>query len=66
MNSESDDLREEYPEDLIKSGTRGKYHKRYKAETNVVVIDPDLVNRFPNTKAVNEALRKYLSSSNET
>lgn len=66
MNSESDDLREEYSEDLIKSGTRGKYHKRYKAETNVVVIDPDLVNRFPNTKAVNEALRNYLSSSNET
>ena len=66
MNSKQDELREEYPEKLIKSGTRGKYSKRYKAESNIVVIDPDLSSRFPNAKAVNEALRDYLASRSQT
>lgn len=66
MNSEQDELREEYPGELIKSSTRGKYHNRYNAETNIVVIDADLCSQFPNAKAVNEALRNYLASRNQT
>jgi hypothetical protein len=42
MNSDKDKLRDEYPEELIKSGVRGKYAKRYREGTNVVLIDPDL------------------------
>jgi hypothetical protein len=30
MNSDKDTLRDEYPEDLIKSGVRGKYAKSYR------------------------------------
>ena len=30
MNSEKDTLKDEYPEDLIRSGVRGKYAKRYR------------------------------------
>ena len=47
--------------DLIKSGERGKYAKRYREGSNVVVIDSDLTAAFPNAKAVNDALREYLS-----
>jgi hypothetical protein len=61
MNSDKDKLREEYSEDLIKSGVRGKYAKRYREGTNVVLIDPDLHKLFPTSEAVNRALRDYLS-----
>jgi hypothetical protein len=58
---DDDDMRPEYPSELIKSGERGKYAKRYREGSNVVVIDPDLTAAFPNSKAVNDALREYLS-----
>jgi hypothetical protein len=38
-------------------GVRGKYAKRYAEGTNVVVIDPDVAEYFPDHEAVNEALR---------
>lgn len=38
-------------------GVRGKYAKRYAEGTNVVVIDPDLMEFFPDHDSVNEALR---------
>ena len=59
---ENDDLRPEYPAELIRSGIRGKYAKRFREGSNVVIIDPDLSDAFPNSKAVNEALRDYLAS----
>ncbi len=62
MNSDNDTLRDEYPEDLIKSGIRGKYAKSYREGTNVVLIDPDLHKLFPNSEAVNRALREYVST----
>ena len=61
MKSEKDTLRDEYPESLIKSGARGKYAKSYRDGTNVVLIDPDLHELFPDSKAVNRALRDYVA-----
>jgi hypothetical protein len=61
MNSDKDELRPEYPEELIKSGVRGKYAKRYREGTNVALIDPDLHRIFPDSESVNRALREYLS-----
>ena len=62
MRIKKDELRREYPPDLIKSGVRGKYAKRVRKEgTNTVLIDPDLMDAFPNAKAVNDALRELLS-----
>ena len=61
MKSEKDTLRDEYPEDLIKSGVRGKYAQAYREGTNVVLIDPDLQKIFPNSEAVNRALRDYVA-----
>lgn len=56
-----DDVQPEY--DLAKLGkpTRGKYYKRYQRGSNVVVIDPELAEAFPSSKAVNDALREVLS-----
>jgi hypothetical protein len=58
MNND-DTLRPEYPAELIKSGERGKYAARYREGTNIVLIDPDLHQLFPNSDAVNDALRRY-------
>ena len=62
MSGDKDTLRDEYPEELIKSGVRGKYAKSYREGTNVVLIDPDLQKLFPDSDAVNRALREYLST----
>jgi hypothetical protein len=54
----ADDLRPEYDlATLLKEGVRGKYAKRYKQGTNLVLLSPDVARDFPNEEAVNEALR---------
>ncbi|OAD19673.1 hypothetical protein THIOM_004680 [Candidatus Thiomargarita nelsonii] len=58
MNDE-DTLRPEYPAELIKSGKRGKYVKRYREGTNIVIIAPELHKLFPDSESVNSALRKH-------
>jgi hypothetical protein len=55
-----DELRPEYRRSDFGALVRGKYAARVAAETNVVVLDPELTEAFPNAKAVNEALRGLL------
>ena len=62
MSNEPDELRPEYSEELIKSGVRGKYAERYKQGTNVVLIDPDLHELFPDSESVNRALREHVAN----
>ena len=38
-------------------GVRGKYARRYQEGTNIIKLDDDVRKIFPDTKAVNEALR---------
>jgi hypothetical protein len=53
-----DELRPEYDlKSLLKGGVRGKYAKRYRAGTNLVLLEPEVAKAFPNEKAVNEALK---------
>lgn len=54
----SDELKPEYDLKRLGQGIRGKYYDEYQKGTNIVVIDPDLTEMFPNTRAVNDALRK--------
>jgi len=56
-----DDLRSEYPPELIASGVRGKYAARYREGTNLVLIDPELHQHYPTSEAVNRALREHLA-----
>ncbi|CAG0970220.1 hypothetical protein GPROT1_01512 [Gammaproteobacteria bacterium] len=54
----TDDLRPEYDlSELLKGGVRGKYAARYRAGTNLVLLEPDVAKAFPSEKEVNEALR---------
>ena len=62
MSNDKDTLRDEYSEDLIRSGVRGKYTKSYREGTNIVLIDPDLHALFPDSEAVNRALREYVAT----
>ena len=52
-----DEMREEYDLSELEGGVRGKYYRRATAGTNLVLIDPDLTNMFPDSEAVNRALR---------
>src|SRR5574339_565252 len=53
-----DELRSEYDlESLLKGGVRGKYAARYRAGTNLVLLEPEVAEAFPNDKAVNDALK---------
>ena len=49
-----DTLRPEYD---FSKGVRGVTAERFKKGANVVVIDPDLRDVFPDSESVNEALR---------
>jgi soluble cytochrome b562 len=49
------------PEYDFGGGVRGKYAARYREGTNVVVLDPDIADAFPNAGAVNRALRALLT-----
>lgn len=58
MTEMDDELRPEYDLGmLLKDGVRGKYAERYRAGTNLVLLDPDVAKAFPDDAAVNEALR---------
>lgn len=56
-----DEMRSEYRREDLGVLTRGKYAARYAKATNVVVIDKALSKAFPNTEAVNDALRSLLT-----
>jgi len=49
------------PEYDFSGGVRGKYVDKYRAGTNVVLPDPELVEAFPDSKSVNEALRALVA-----
>ena len=53
----SDELRLEYDLSQLKGGVRGKFYREATAGTNLVLIDPELANVFPDTESVNRALR---------
>jgi len=58
--SSSDELRAEYRRSDFKKLDRGKYYERAKENSNVVVLDPEVAAVFPNSDAVNEALRSLI------
>ncbi len=60
----SDELRPEYDlHKLLKGAVRGKYVKRYRAGTNLILLEPDVAKEFSSGEAVNEALRLVIQLS---
>ncbi len=52
------EMRAEYD---FSGGVRGKYADRYRRGSNVVLLEPDLAEAFPDSKSVNDALRALLA-----
>lgn len=61
-----DELRAEYRREDFGEMVRGKYAKRCREGSNVVVISPDVSKAFPNSQAVNDALRGLLELAKTT
>jgi hypothetical protein len=52
-NAKSDELRPEYRREDFGPMVRGKYAAQMREASNVVVLDPDIAEAFPNAEAVN-------------
>ena len=59
----ADDMRPEYDFASMKGGVRGKYAKRAREGTNIVLIEPEVTDAFPTEQAVNEALKGVLNTT---
>jgi len=55
------ELRPEYDFSSMKGGIHGKYVDRLPKASNVVLLEPEVAQAFPNTEAVNQALRGILN-----
>lgn len=58
-----DDLRPEYDLSQLKGGVRGKYFQQATAGTNLVLIEQELAEVFPDTESVNRALRLLVNTA---
>ena len=55
----NDDMRPEYD---FSGAIRGKYYERFRQNSNVVLLDPDVSEAFPTSESVNQALRALASA----
>ena len=53
-NQHDPDMLDEYD---FSEGVRGKYAERYRAGTNLIRLDDDVAEMFPDAKSVNDAPR---------
>ena len=61
-NERESEMLEEYD---FSGGVRGKYAARFTRGSHVVVLDPDVVEVFPDAEVVNEALRFLIRVTKE-
>lgn len=53
------------PEYDFSRGVRGKYAARSAEGTNVVLLSPDVMSFFPDSKSVNDALRLIIKAARQ-
>jgi hypothetical protein len=58
-----DDLRPEYDLSHLKGGVRGKYYREATAGSNLVLIEHELADVFPDSESVNRALRMLVNTA---
>ena len=64
---DKDELRAEYKRSDFPGGlVRGKYAKRMKESSNVIVLKPEVAEAFPNEEAVNNALLSLIDIAHKT
>ena len=63
MSRDKAEIRDEYQREDVGRGVRGKYHMRYIKGTSLVLLNDQVAAAFPDSAAVNEALRGLLKIS---
>jgi hypothetical protein len=64
---DKEELRPEYTRADFPAGlVRGKYAKRLKESSNIVVLRPEVAQDFPNEQAVNDALLSLIDIARKT
>jgi hypothetical protein len=58
-STDADDMQPEYD---FSKGVRGKYAAKYREGTNLVLLDPDVAETFPDSESVNRALRAIIDA----
>lgn len=53
-------MRPEYDLSKLKGKVRGKYAERYREETNLILLESDVREAFPDAESVNDALRMLI------
>jgi hypothetical protein len=61
--TEADSLRPEYDLSQLQGGVRGKYYRKATAGSNLVLIEPELADVFPDAESVNRALRLLVDTA---
>ncbi len=56
--NKSDEMREEYD---FSGAVKGKHHSAYQSGSNVILLEPDVAEKFKNSQSVNHALRMLIS-----
>lgn len=65
--TDRDELRAEYkPSDFPDGLVRGKYAKRVRESSNIVVLKAEVAQAFPNEEAVNSALLSLIELAQKT
>lgn len=65
--SDREELRAEYKRSDFPGGlVRGKYAKRARESSNIVVLKPEVAEAFPNEEAVNSALLSLIELAQKT
>ena len=59
MNTTDDEMRDDYSE-FLDAGVQGKYFERALKAGGLVKLDPDVLEAFPDSGDVNEALRAFM------
>ncbi|MFA6012549.1 MAG: hypothetical protein WC799_21335 [Desulfobacteraceae bacterium] len=66
-DTDKNELRSEYKHSNFPGGlVRGKYAKRLKESSNIVVLRPEVAQAFPNAEAVNSALLFLIDLAQKT
>lgn len=53
-------MRDEYTPAELGEGTRGKYYESYQSSHNIVKLNPEVAEVFPDEASVNEALMELI------
>lgn len=59
--AENSEMRSEYSRADFSKLTRGKFHKQVVEASNVVILDSTVAKEFPNSVAVNKALKALIT-----